>query len=829
MKRKKTAAPVTVAAVERTKTPETVKAVGLSSLDMGKLVAFSLLLFFAMTIQTARMSMVLIASALVLSLPIGKRALDGVGRYVCVPVLGLLAFALMNGLAAIYSPFDSDALSEFYKIITAVALCAILLAWFEKKHVRGLLWGFAAVIAVISLLSIDMASDGLLFRGFDAIASLLGEDYSTIEQGLVNQRVVGLYNDSNVTASIFALGTLAALYLTDTAGGRRDKLLACELLGASALGFLLSMSRGAILCFGLALLVWLLAAGKGSRLRLFVLMLLTALVTAVLSVPAMAVMQKLALVPALLALAAGPLMFLLIHSLGGLLAKILEKRKKLAVGLVAGLLVCCVAYIVAGVLIVRPCTLNADDILGRTVTLEPGEYTLSGTWEGPVTLTVSAESMEDLLQVRMNQIYKGPLDEAEFVIPEGTVRVRIWFQTEEEARLQEVVLSDGTEIPLAYPLLPDFITRRLQGSLFSDSSFLLRVQYMKDAWTLFTQSPLRGHGLASTEGLYTAVQPFYYESLYVHNHILQVMSDMGLLGLAAFLLLLLGSVWLLVRNLRSGDGPLAAMLLAGWVLMNAHSAMEINFSIRAYQCAALVWLLLPVLLLCARPVSRKGLVKWGGLASALLLWLYLAVFGFLLVRHLMVQKEMAEFSTTSASEFMETTKRFVRQDVFVQEQNKLNFVANAAILQKPIYNGEKNRWVKDLRESGTYTACSGLARHYYLRLGEYEELFACSRQGIAQEASTNDAWRLQFTFYRNDVLPTIDETQFSVFVEGVLETKAYLDTYNQEHIGQITLPEDLNAFIGAVREVKEADMSAEDGLVLLRTFLPAEETDGAAS
>lgn len=828
MKRKRPAAPVPAAAMEQPAAPEKVEAAGLSPLDVGKLAVISLLLLLAMTIQTARMAMVLIAVALVLSLPIGKRALHGMERYISVPVLGLLAFALMNGLAAIYSPFDSDALGEFYKIITAVALCAILLARFEKKHVRGLLWGFSAVIAVIALLSIDMASDGFLFRGFDAIVSLLGEDYFTIEQGVVNQRVVGLYNDSNVTASIFGLGTLAALYLTDTAKGRRDKLLACELLGVSALGFLLSMSRGAILCFGLALLVWLLAAGKGSRLRLFILMLLAALVTVVLSVPAMASVGKWAPVPLLLALAAGPLMFLLVHSLGGLLAKILEKRKKLAVGLMAGLLVCCAAYIVAGVLIVRPCTLNADDTLGRTVTLEPGEYTLSGTWEGPVTLTVSAESMEDLLQVRMNQIYKGPLDEAVFVIPEGTERVRIWFQTEEEARLEEVVLSDGTEIPLAYPLLPDFITRRLQGSLFSDSSFLLRVQYMKDAWTLFTQSPLRGHGLASTEGLYTAVQPFYYESLYVHNHILQVMSDMGLLGLAAFLLLLLGSVWLLVRNLRSGDGPLAAMLLAGWVLMNAHSAMEINFSIRAYQCVALVWLLLPVLLF-ARPVSRKGLVKWGGLAVSLLLWLYLAVFGFLLARHLMVQKEMAEFSTTSASEFMETTKRFVKQDVFVQEQNKLNFVANAAILQKPIYNAEKNRWVQDLRESGTYTACSGLARYYYLRLGEYEELFACSRQGIAQEASTNDAWRLQFTFYRNDVLPTIDETQFSVFVEGVLETKAYLDTYNQEHIGQITLPEDLNAFIGAVREVKEADMSAEDGLVLLRTFLPAEETDGAAS
>ena len=76
MKRKKPAAPVQAAAVERIKTPENVKATGLSPLDKGKLAVFSLLLLLAMTIQTARMSMVLIAAALVLSLPIGKEPLD---------------------------------------------------------------------------------------------------------------------------------------------------------------------------------------------------------------------------------------------------------------------------------------------------------------------------------------------------------------------------------------------------------------------------------------------------------------------------------------------------------------------------------------------------------------------------------------------------------------------------------------------------------------------------------------------------------------------------------------------------------------------------------
>lgn len=817
MKRKRPAAPVPAAA-EQPVAPKAVKAPGLSPLDVGRIVVFSLLLFLAMTIQTGRMTVILTVLALLASLPIGKEPLRNLRQHLSTPVLGLLAFALMNGLAALYSPFESDALGEFYKIMTAVALCGILLARFEKKHVRGLLWGFAAVCAAISLLSIDMASDGFLFRGFESVAGLLGADFSTLEQSAGYLRVLGLYNDPNVTASIFGLGALAALHLADTTERRRDTLLACELLGISALGFLLSMSRAAILCFALALLVWLLAAGKGNRLRLFVRMLLTALVTAVLSAPAIMAIGSMGLVPLLLALAAGPLLFLLVRGPGALLTKILEKRKKLAAGLLAGLLVCCAAYLAAGLLITGPCSIGAAGREWRIVSLEPGAYTLSGQWEEGITLTVQTSSKEDILMSRTTTVYKGPIEEAVFTVPEDTEQVMITFWGQEGLRLDEVTLSDGTKIALSYPLLPAFITSRLQGSIFSDSSFLLRMQYMKDAWTLFAQSPLLGHGLSSTEGLYTSVQPFYYESKYVHNHILQVMSDMGLLGLAGFLALLLGSAWLLLRRLRQEQDGLAALLLAGWVLMNAHSAMEINFSIRAYQCVALVWLLLPVLLY-ARPVSRKGLVRWGGLAAALFLWLYLAVFGFLLMRHRTVQKEMAEFSTSSASEFMETTRRFVKQDVFVQEQNKLNFVANAVILQKPIYNGEKNKWAEDLRKSGTYTACSGLVRYYYLPLGEYEELFACSRQGIAQEASTNEAWNLQLDFYRTKVFEAMAEEHLELFLDEVLKTKDYLETYSQGRMEEIQLSEENVRFLNLVSTIREQGLTEQQALTALLAVL----------
>lgn len=87
---------------------------------------------------------------------------------------------------------------------------------------------------------------------------------------------------------------------------------------------------------------------------------------------------------------------------------------------------------------------------------------------------------------------------------------------------------------MAYTLLPDNIANRLQKNIFEDSSFLLRLQYDIDGWTLFKESPLAGHGLGATEGLLTSVQPFFYESLYLHNHLLQVMDETGLLGLAAF-------------------------------------------------------------------------------------------------------------------------------------------------------------------------------------------------------------------------------------------------------------------------------------------------------
>ena len=276
----------------------------------------------------------------------------------------------------------------------------------------------------------------------------------------------------------------------------------------------------------------------------------------------------------------------------------------------------------------------------------------------------------------------------------------------------------------------------------------------------------------------------------------------------------MGSVWLLLRRLREERDPLAAALLACWVMMNTHSLMEINFSIRAYQCLAFLLLLLPVLLY-AKPISGK-VSKWGGIAVAGFIWVYLLVFGGLLESHRMVMREADEFSTTNIHEFMKTIESYVRRDVFDHEQNQLTYVGYAVKMNDSDYNGNMRRYAEELRASGTYTACSGLARYYYLPKGQFEELFACSREGIAQEASTNDAWNLQLNFYRNEVLPAAGVEHMDVFIEGVLALRDYLDEYSQGRLEEIELSEENAAFLNAVSSAKEAGMP-NDGVYFYLT------------
>ena len=166
--------------------------------DTLMVVFYSVLLLLSMTVQTGRMSVILCALAF-LSL-LGKKPLSRFEQRLSVPVLGLLAFAIIYGAAAIYSPFGASAQSEFYKFIASFSLAVILLARFDRRHVPGLLWGGASVSTVIALISLDMSCGQVLFGPFNALMNALGTDYTSALPEYFTARVNGLYNDANVTA-----------------------------------------------------------------------------------------------------------------------------------------------------------------------------------------------------------------------------------------------------------------------------------------------------------------------------------------------------------------------------------------------------------------------------------------------------------------------------------------------------------------------------------------------------------------------------------------------------------------------------------------------------
>ena len=188
----------------------------------------------------------------------------------------------------------------------------------------------------------------------------------------------------------------------------------------------------------------------------------------------------------------------------------------------------------------------------------------------------------------------------------------------------------------------------------------------------------------------------------------------------------------------------------------------------------------------------------------------------------MAAREMEGFSTGNAEVFMSATKRWAEMDRFDPEQQQLNYVGNAVILGDAQYREDMERYAKALRKSGTYTACSGLAKYYYLPRGEYEQMFACSREGVAQEASVSDAWNQQFDFYRLEVLPEMNADWMPVFVSGVLDLRDDLDAFDEGRLESIALTEENRAFVERVQTVRDNGMDGAAALLYLSVFGAAE-------
>ncbi len=764
-------------------------------------VGFAVLLFFAMTVQTVPMSLILAAVALALSFGRG-----GYARFrgrLGIPVLGFLAFLILCGAASLYTSFGAYAYGEYAKLLASGALGLLLLARGREQNAGGLLFGFSAVCGMIGLLCIDAGCRGPLFRGFASFMAGLGDAaYQNLDQATyTGARFDGIYNDANLTGSLMALAVLVGLYLIRTGRKPWERFAACFLTGLSAVAFFTAMSRGAILCFGATLLAYLLIAGKEERLGLFFTMAAMGISMVVFGVVSTSLLAGGSFWGTLAALPSGVLLWLLNEFPARKAASALAGHGKLLAGVLGGGIAAGIAAVVLALTLTEPFVFTESNFLYRGADVEGGEtYTFSGDWDksSEITVLVYGSTREQELTSVTETYYNGPLEEASFTVPEDVGHVLMQFRGPAGLELRQVSLSDGTEIPMAYTLLPDNIANRLQKNIFEDSSFLLRLQYDIDGWTLFKESPLAGHGLGATEGLLTSVQPFFYESLYLHNHLLQVMDETGLLGLAAFLAFILGTAVLLVRQLRKARTPLAAMLLACLVMMNLHGLMEISFSVQMFQCAAFFLLLLPTVCYGTYTEGRKR--RAAGIVVLVVSDLWLVISVALLGGSLLAQKEYRELDAAgmTTGSFIETLERLDRMDAYNDQSYKVNLMGNALQAGGISNEGTAARCARELRETGEFDSCYYVAAYYYLPLGQLENFFDVLQEGLLQERSNSEAWNSAMNLCIQ-AFSQIDPAEADTFAEGVRGIGEAMDRANAYLLVPVALTEENAALLNCAR------------------------------
>ncbi len=715
-----------------------------------------------------------------------------------LPMAALGLFVAIGGISTFYAVSGKFALHEFLKLLIAFSAAVLLLAFTPDKNnssghrIASIL---ERVTAIAGVVSIDMISTRILSGAVTGLIGLFSTDYSAEYTGLeVGIRINSIFQNPNVFASIAGLGVILSLALVVSCSEKRERAGHLICLYCNALSFLLAFSMSAVAFIAVAFLLYLLLELPARRARLFVLMvetlLLTMISTALISVTSFSAWDGIQPIP-LLCVAVGSAALCALDTFAGCaLGEKLAARGKLLIGLISGVLACAVAFVFLAYSLTGPLHMEKNEKLRRSVYPEAGTYTVDTAISNNenITVTVLSQNKQDTMMHTDTVLYKGPLSDAAFTVPEDSMVVHFDLYASNETTLEslELVGAETVSVPLGYKLLPSFIANRLQG-LFANENAIQRTVFFEDGMKFFRMSPVFGRGLGSYENGIKSVQSFFYATKYAHNHYIQVLAETGLIGFVSFVLMLAASaaaVWF-DRRKKEASHPLTPALGAALVFMAGHAITEVTFSYYAYLPIAFAVIAL-IALCCGNsiPLPKKldlNMKKWSAIICAALA----LVFSFFLFSNISAE------NMVRSNLSMDKLEKAAEIDRFEYADHMLSYVISAEKFRDNAHIQEMAaKYAEKLSSLDSNTVPIYLST-YYFAYGQVEEAMQMVEKHVRYNASDKNAWENAVKILR--LAPQFKGTAH--FDDGVYRIVAFYNEWNENNLGTITLSSEAQDFL----------------------------------
>lgn len=750
----------------------------------------------------------------------------GEGKKLCnLPSLLLCAYVLFSWLTAFWAMSGKFHLREWSKLFAALAvfLFIALRGKNERAFVRRVMGVVAGVSALYAFASVEAAATGVCKA---LVQRLTGAGAITMEFNR-GARLFGVFGNSNVEASIYAIGVLFSLALLCGAESKRERGASAVTLSLNAFAFLLVFSMGAIVCFAAAVIVYLIAAGA-QRGAVLSRMLLAAIPTAAFALLAARFFDRNGLVAVVLMLANAVVAALLELTVAERLSTLLQERQKLTFLLLAAIAALAVLFVTVGTRITGPYTFGSE--LNRSISLDAGEHTMRLETDAPVTAIINSQSRVEIMSIQYNVLFAGECDgEVTFTVPEGAEICNLRFTAPNGTTLRSAVLDGELSLPLNYKMLPAFIGNRVQN-LTNSTSVIQRRIFAQDGLKLFRLSPIVGNGMGAYETGITAVQDFHYETKYVHNHYIQVLLEDGMIGFALFaaaLVSLAVALWKGRKVMR--DGPLCAIyaaLCAEFVMSSAQMLWDVSMSFVVFTCMAYVNYGL-IVLICAEPLKKEAETaaevptKKKKKAAATVKEMPLpqiagAVIAGLIVLTLcgnLYAQRLGDTPVASAEGFFRNMERAVRLDLYEHNDSKLSYVVLSSQEQDAErYLMQANEYAAELSQ----VQSNSIPRHlvaYYLNTAQYEAAIDESILGATYSATDAATWNQcagllkQVFFDSGEASPLLTERE--TLMPRLIAYYDALQSHNAAAVLPVVPDENAQAFFEKVAALRDCTDEAQ--------------------